>query len=134
MILIIFYIILLKFFLPVTFEPTFKFIGYQGMASHGAAIAIILSVYLYANYAIWLKLFPFQFQFKKQKRDGQSFLWVADRIVIVVALAGCFIRLGNFTNSEIIGKPTHSHMVSYLVMILYKVLKKDQQVSIMYAF
>ena len=95
-------------FLPVTFEPTFKFIGYQGMASHGAAIAIILSVYLYANYAIWLKLFPFQFQFKKQKRDGQSFLWVADRIVIVVALAGCFIRLGNFTNSEIIGKPTHS--------------------------
>jgi prolipoprotein diacylglyceryl transferase len=33
-------------------------------------------------------------------------LWTLDRVVIVVALAGTFIRLGNLFNSEIIGKPT----------------------------
>jgi prolipoprotein diacylglyceryl transferase len=58
-----------------------------GLASHGAAIGIIIALYLYS----------------KKKKDI-SFLWILDRIVIVVALAGCFIRLGNLFNSEIIGK------------------------------
>ena len=31
-----------------------------------------------------------------------------DRIVIVVALGGAFVRFGNFMNSEIIGKPSNS--------------------------
>lgn len=60
-----------------------------GLASHGAAIAILVGLYLYSR-----------------KRSGQSFLWVVDRIVIVVALGGAFIRTGNMLNSEIIGKPT----------------------------
>lgn len=60
-----------------------------GLASHGAAIAIPIGLYLYAR-----------------KREGQSFLWVVDRIVIVVALGAAFIRMGNLMNSEIIGKPT----------------------------
>jgi len=59
-----------------------------GLASHGAAIGILVAVYL----------------FSKKKRN-YSFLWIIDRIVIVVALAGTFIRLGNLFNSEIIGKP-----------------------------
>ncbi|MGB5289026.1 MAG: prolipoprotein diacylglyceryl transferase [Ignavibacteriaceae bacterium] len=59
-----------------------------GLASHGAAIGILTALYLYS----------------KKKKDI-SFLWIIDRIVIVVALAGCFIRLGNLFNSEIIGKP-----------------------------
>lgn len=58
-----------------------------GLASHGAAIGIIIALYLYV---------------KKQKNI--SLLWILDRVVIVVALAGCFIRLGNLFNSEIIGK------------------------------
>ncbi len=61
-----------------------------GLASHGAAIGILLALYLYS----------------KKKKD-QPFLWLTDRIVIVVALAGSFIRLGNLFNSEIIGAPTH---------------------------
>ncbi|MCS6821796.1 MAG: prolipoprotein diacylglyceryl transferase [Microscillaceae bacterium] len=61
-----------------------------GLASHGAAIGILLALYLYSR-----------------KRPGQSFLWVADRITIVVALGGSFIRLGNLMNSEIVGKPTN---------------------------
>jgi prolipoprotein diacylglyceryl transferase len=60
-----------------------------GLASHGAAIGILLSIYLFV---------------KKHKEF--SYLWIFDRIVITVALAGFFIRMGNLFNSEIIGKPT----------------------------
>lgn len=60
-----------------------------GLASHGAAIGIILAMYLYVK-----------------KVKNMSFLWLADRVVIVVAVGGAFIRTGNFINSEIIGNPT----------------------------
>ena len=98
----------LEIFLPVTFEPTLKFTGYQGLASHGAAIGILLAVYIYVNYVIKIRIWPPHLTIKRQPREGQSYLWFLDRLVIVVALAGCFIRTGNFMNSEIIGKPTYS--------------------------
>ncbi|MEM9417278.1 MAG: prolipoprotein diacylglyceryl transferase [Bacteroidota bacterium] len=98
----------LEIFLPFTFEPTFKFTGYQGLASHGAAIGLLIAVYIYVNYVIDLRLWPPKLTIKKQRREGQSYLWFMDRLVIVGILAGCFIRIGNFMNSEIIGKPTHS--------------------------
>lgn len=83
-----------------------------GLASHGGAFGILTALYLYTNYHIDLsKIYsPFKgkWVWKKKKRDKQSFLWVVDRIVIVVALTGCLIRLGNFMNSEIIGKPTQN--------------------------
>lgn len=60
-----------------------------GLASHGAAIGIITALYL----------------FSKKKKD-QSMLWILDRLVIVVALGGALIRLGNLFNSEIIGMQT----------------------------
>lgn len=65
------------------------FIWEGGLASHGAAFGIIFGLWLYAK-----------------NRPDQSWLWILDRIVITVALGGAFIRLGNFFNSEIIGKPT----------------------------
>jgi len=81
-----------------------------GLASHGAAFGILFSLYLYANYDIkakyFLGLIPYSFSSKKIKREGQSYLWIVDRIVITVALAGCFIRFGNLMNSEILGVPT----------------------------
>ncbi len=61
-----------------------------GLASHGAAIGITIALYLYSS-----------------KHKDQPFLWILDRIAIVVALAGFFIRLGNLFNSEILGKPAH---------------------------
>lgn len=61
-----------------------------GLASHGAAIGILLSIYWYTK-----------------KRKNFSFLWLMDRIVITVALAGFFIRMGNLFNSEIYGTPTN---------------------------
>lgn len=80
----------LGIFLPFEFSPKFRFIGLQGLASHGGAIAILLALWWYA---------------RKQKL---AYLHVLDRIAILVALTGAFIRLGNFFNSEIIGKPTDS--------------------------
>ena len=74
-------------FLPIQTVPEFKFTGFSGLASHGAAIALILTTLYYALKII--KKNPF---------------WVYDRIGIVVALGGAFVRMGNFFNSEIIGK------------------------------
>ena len=62
-----------------------------GLASHGAAIGIMIAIYFYVR-----------------KRKDMTYLWIFDRIVITVALAGFFIRMGNLFNSEIIGKPTNS--------------------------
>ena len=75
-------------FLPIQTVPEFKFTGFSGLASHGATIAVILTT-LYYSYKI-IKKNP---------------LWVFDRIAIVVAIGGAFVRIGNFFNSEIIGKP-----------------------------
>ncbi len=60
-----------------------------GLASHGAALGILAAIYFFSK-----------------KKKNYSMLWVLDRVVIVVALAGTFIRLGNLFNSEIIGIPT----------------------------
>ena len=62
---------------------------FRGLASHGATIPILIALYLYSR-----------------KRSDQPFLWVVDRVVIVVSLGGALIRLGNLLNSEIYGKPT----------------------------
>lgn len=78
---------LIEMILPMQFEPTFKFTGYQGLASHGGAIGIILALYFFSK-----------------RVSKKSILWILDRVVVPVALAGMFIRLGNLMNSEIIGK------------------------------
>jgi prolipoprotein diacylglyceryl transferase len=65
-----------------------KLTGYEGLASHGAAIGILLGLYYYS------------------RKNKVPYLWVLDRIVITIALAGCFIRLGNLMNSEIYGNET----------------------------
>ena len=81
----------LSIFLPFEFNP-FKFTGLQGLASHGGAIGILFAIWLYS----------------RKKKPGQNYFQVVDRIVILVALTGALIRLGNFYNSEIIGLPTES--------------------------
>lgn len=79
----------LSIFLPFEFSP-FRFTGLQGLASHGAAIGILFALWLYS----------------RKNKPGQNYLQVVDRIVIVVAITGALIRLGNYFNSEIIGLPT----------------------------
>ena len=63
-----------------------------GLASHGGAIALILGMW-------W-------FSAKYGRKNGFDFLWIMDHLVITVAFAGCFIRLGNLFNSEIYGNVT----------------------------
>lgn len=77
-----------------------------GLASHGAAFGILFALWLYSRYKIYFK--GFRLRVERLRRPGQNYFQVVDRIVIVVALTGCLIRLGNFMNSEIYGKPTHS--------------------------
>ncbi len=77
---------LLEIILPFRFKPEFEFIGFQGLASHGAAIGIIVAMYYYAKNVV-----------------QKHILWVLDRVVIPVAFGSIFVRLGNFFNSEIIG-------------------------------
>lgn len=59
-----------------------------GLASHGAGIGIIIAIWIFSM---------------TQKKP---FLWVMDRVVIVVALSGFLIRTGNLMNSEIFGHAT----------------------------
>lgn len=59
-----------------------------GLASHGAALGIMLAIWIFGV------------------RNKLTFLWTIDRVVIVVALAGMFIRMGNLMNSEIFGHIT----------------------------
>lgn len=82
---------LAEILLPFRFEPQFEFTGFQGLASHGAAISIIIAMYFYSKNVL--------------KRPQ---MWILDRIVIPVASGAIFVRLGNFFNSEIIGKETNS--------------------------
>ena len=83
---------LLEIFLPVRFEPSFHFTGFTGLASHGATISIIVAMYFYSKNILH----------KPQ-------LWILDRIVIPSASGAIFVRIGNFFNSEIIGKETTSY-------------------------
>lgn len=81
----------LSILLPIQTVPEFKFTGFAGLASHGAAIAIIISTYFFSK-----------------KVMKKPLLWLLDRVVITVAAGAVFVRIGNFINSEIIGKETTS--------------------------
>jgi prolipoprotein diacylglyceryl transferase len=80
----------IEMILPLQQQPGggYKFSGYQGLASHGGAIGLIIALIIY------------------HRKTKQSMLKTIDLVSIVAPLAGCFIRLGNLMNSEIIGLPT----------------------------
>ena len=100
-----------------------------GLASHGAAIGIIASIFVYSNYYIKIGFSKPFFTSRRKKRTGQSFLWVIDRIVIVVAVGGCFIRMGNFLNSEIIGKPWDHNMAVFFARDVIDQFELDQNID-----
>ena len=68
-----------------------EFTGFTGFASHGAAAGIITSLYFYSKRVI-----------------KKPFMFMLDRIGLVASVGGALVRLGNFFNSEIYGKPTGS--------------------------
>ena len=77
----------LSIILPFRFVPEIEYTGFRGLASHGAAIAVIVAMYYYSKKVI-----------------KKPMLWILDRVVIPVASGAIFVRIGNFINSEIIGK------------------------------
>lgn len=80
----------LEMILPFTYSPDigFKFTGYQGLASHGGILGLLIAIYFYS------------------RKTKQSVIDTLDLIAVVAGLSFGFIRLGNFMNSEIIGIPT----------------------------
>ncbi len=83
---------LIEIVLPIARGETgaYKFVGYQGLASHGGAIGIVLAIYFYSKNV-----------------TKRSILWTLDRLIIPTALVGAMIRTGNLMNSEIYGVPTN---------------------------
>ena len=77
----------LEIILPFRFSPSFEVTGFAGLASHGAAVGIIIAMLLYIR-----------------KYPDMKLSWVLDRIVIAITIGGMFVRFGNFMNSEIVGK------------------------------
>ncbi|OIQ17323.1 MAG: prolipoprotein diacylglyceryl transferase [Flavobacterium sp. MedPE-SWcel] len=86
--------------LPFKFSPKFEFTGFAGLASHGAAIGVIIAMVYYSKKII-----------------KKPLLWVLDRIVIAVASGGIFVRFGNFMNSEILGKETDKSLATAVKFI-----------------
>ena len=81
----------LEMILPFNFDDgKFNFTGYTGLASHGGIFAVFLSIWYFC------------------RKESKSFLATLDKVSIGGALAGSFIRMGNFMNSEIIGKSTRT--------------------------
>jgi prolipoprotein diacylglyceryl transferase len=79
----------LEMLLPIArdMHGAYHFTGYRGLASHGGVIGMMAALLLYARTA------------------GQNFMYTLDMVAVVAPLTGCFIRLANLMNSEIIGCP-----------------------------
>ena len=77
--------------LPIqpTADGGYKFSGFQGLASHGGTLGLIIALIIYA------------------KKTKESIIKTIDLLAIVAGLGACFIRLANLMNSEIIGIPTN---------------------------
>ncbi len=88
-----------------------------GLASHGAAIGIILSLTLWSY-----------------KVSKKPLLWILDRIVITVALAAVFIRFGNLMNHEIIGDVTNVPWAFIFTKAGYEVLEPRHPTQLYEAF
>lgn len=80
----------IEMFLPVhhTADGGWKFTGYEGLASHGGTIGMMIALCIYS------------------RRQKINIMHVLDNIGIVTPICACCIRLGNLMNSEIIGRPT----------------------------
>ena len=82
-----------EIFVPIRFMPdgSWKFTGYEGLASHGGTIGLTVALIIY-----WLRV----------RKHGLGIWQILDNIAIATPITACFIRLGNLINSEIIGKVT----------------------------
>ena len=82
---------LLEVLLPIASKTDggYAFVGFRGLASHGAAIGILLGIIIYQRFNSYKPL-----------------AWILDRLIIPTTLGAGFVRIGNFFNSEIVGNYT----------------------------
>ena len=76
----------IEMFLPIhkMADGSWKFTGYEGLASHGGTLGLMIALFIYC-------------------RNTKVGVWqVLDNIAIATPVTACFIRLGNLMNSEII--------------------------------
>ncbi|OUW35175.1 MAG: prolipoprotein diacylglyceryl transferase [Flavobacteriaceae bacterium TMED179] len=84
---------LLEILLPIRDTPNgYTFTGFRGLASHGAVIGSLIGLYLY-----------------KLKFKQKTLLWLLDRVTVPVTIGASFVRLGNFFNSEIVGRYSNTN-------------------------
>ena len=84
---------LLEILLPIRDTPNgYTFTGFRGLASHGAVIGSLIGLYFY-----------------KLKFKQKTLLWLLDRVTVPVTIGASFVRLGNFFNSEIVGRYSNSN-------------------------
>ena len=82
----------IEILLPIQkIQGTYQFVGFQGLASHGGTIGVLIAILLYC------------------RKYKIKFLWILDRMAVAVPITAAFIRFGNFMNSEIYGKPTNGN-------------------------
>lgn len=82
----------LEMLLPIQqVNGSYRFVGYSGLASHGGTIGVFIAILIFC------------------KKTQTKLFWILDRIAIVSPISAAFIRLGNFMNSEIYGKPTNGN-------------------------
>lgn len=82
----------LEILLPIRkVGESFKFIGFQGLASHGGLTGIVIAIIAYV------------------RKTKTNILWVMDRVALGCAVMAACIRIGNFMNSEVFGKPTNGN-------------------------
>ena len=80
----------IEILLPIQkIKGSYEFVGFQGLASHGGTIGVLIAILLYC------------------KKHKVALLWILDRMAVAVPITAAFIRFGNFMNSEIYGKPTN---------------------------
>ncbi|UZO81702.1 prolipoprotein diacylglyceryl transferase [Aquimarina sp. ERC-38] len=81
---------ILEMFIPFReVKGSWQFTGFTGLASHGGAIGILVAITIYCI------------------KYKMPFLKIMDYLSIGIPVGCIFIRLGNFMNSEIYGKPTN---------------------------
>ncbi|MDR7211229.1 prolipoprotein diacylglyceryl transferase [Flavobacterium piscis] len=82
----------IEILLPIQkINGAYQFVGFQGLASHGGTIGVLIAILLYC------------------RKYKVKLLWILDRLAVAVPITAAFIRLGNFMNSEIYGKPTNGN-------------------------
>jgi prolipoprotein diacylglyceryltransferase len=93
---------------PFAFKPEFHLLRQADFSLHGAVLAALAFLFLY----------------HRKEGGHQRYAQVLDRVALASCLAGTFIFLGSFLNSDIVGKETDSSLGTVFIQPVVKGLMK----------